>query len=122
MSTLKAVAGYLLAGLRWLLLAVASGLAMAAEIVRPYRGIPRNGLRLVGAMACAALLAGCATTQERVRTVRVEVPVAVDCPRPPLPLADVPPGAGPDAIARAALASLHACTGYAKQLEALHGR
>lgn len=34
MGTLKTVAGYLLAGLRWLMLAVASGLAMAAEIVR----------------------------------------------------------------------------------------
>ena len=78
------------------------------------------------AIACA-LLTGCATTQERVRTVRVDVPVAVDCPRPtmparpPLPLADVPPGAGPDAIARAALASLHALTGYAAQLEAVNG-
>ena len=76
----------------------------------------------------AALLAGCATPQERVRTVRVEVPVPVACPRPtmparpPLPLADVPPDAGPDEIARAALASLHALTGYAAQLEAINGR
>lgn len=80
------------------------------------------------AVLLATLLAGCATPQERVRTVRVEVPVAVECPRPtlparpPLPLADVPPGAGSDAIARAALASLHACTGYAEQLEAINGR
>ena len=76
----------------------------------------------------AALLAGCATPPERVRTVRVDVPVPVECPRPamparpPLPLADVPPGAGPDEIARAALASLHALTGYAAQLEAINGR
>ena len=78
----------------------------------------------------AALLAGCATPPERVRTVRVDVPVPVECPRPamparpplPLPLADVPPDAGPDEIARAALASLHALTGYAAQLEAINGR
>lgn len=58
----------------------------------------------------------------------VEVPVAVECPRPvmpprpQLPLADVPPNAAPADVARAALASLHACTGYAEQLEAISGR
>ena len=39
----------------------------------------------------AALLAGCATPQERVRTVRVDVPVPVECPRPTMPARPPPP-------------------------------
>lgn len=76
------------------------------------------------AFTALALLAGCAST-ERVRTVRVEVPVAAPCPRPPppprpvLPLAALPADASDADVARATLASLHAVTGYAAQLEAL---
>lgn len=76
----------------------------------------------VTAAAMAALLAGCAST-EQVRTVRVEVPVATPCPapvlppRPHLPLADLPPDTTPADIARATAASLEALTGYARAVE-----
>lgn len=79
-------------------------------------------------IATLALLAGCASTPpERVRTMRVEVPVAVPCtrpalpPRPVLPLAALPADASDADVARATLASLHAVTGYAAQIETLLG-
>lgn len=81
-------------------------------------------MKRLALLAIPLTLVGCAT-QERVRTVRVEVPVPVECPRPVLParpvmpLADLPDDASDADIARAAVASLHACTGYARQLERL---
>lgn len=76
------------------------------------------------ALLAAALLAGCATTPHEV-VRRVEIPIATPCPaptlppRPHLPLADLPADASDADIARAAIASLHALTGYAAQIEAL---
>lgn len=77
------------------------------------------------AVAVAAMLAGCAAQPERVRTVHVRVPVPVPCdypdlpPRPVLPLATLTDDASDADVARATLASLHAMTGYARQLEIL---
>lgn len=71
------------------------------------------------------LLAGCAARPATVRTVQVRVPVPVPCeypalpPRPVLPLASLSDDASDADVARATVASLHAMTGYARQLEIL---
>lgn len=75
------------------------------------------------AIACVALLAGCATPQERVRTVRAEIPVPIECPRlalPPRPdpILDTIPSTASDGVkAKATFADMLLYKGYAEQLE-----
>lgn len=75
-------------------------------------------------LICLPLLAGC-TTEPVIRTVEVEVPVAVDCPAPPplvrpaLPIADLTPDSQPADVLRAYAATVEALMGYSVELEVL---
>lgn len=68
------------------------------------------------------LLAGCAA-EPVIRTVEVEIPVAVDCPAPPalarpsLPIADLEPDSTPADVLRAYAATVEALMGYSLELE-----
>ena len=70
------------------------------------------------------LLAGCAA-EPVIRTVEVEIPVAVDCPAPPaiarpaLPLADITADSSPADVLRAYAATVEALMGYSLELEGL---
>lgn len=70
------------------------------------------------------LLAGCAA-EPVIRTVEVEIPVAVDCPAPPalmrpaLPLADITADSSPADVLRAYAATVEALMGYSLELEEL---
>lgn len=75
------------------------------------------------ALAIVLLAGGCAHRPPQ--TVTVQGPVAVPCPPPPivnrpaLPLSDLTPESGPDAVMRAYAASVAALMGYAAELERL---
>ena len=73
-------------------------------------------------LLCLPLLAGCAA-EPVIRTVEVEIPVAVDCPAPPalmrpaLPLADIAADSSPADVLRAYAATVEALMGYSLELE-----
>ena len=73
-------------------------------------------------LLCLPLLAGCAA-EPVIRTVEVEIPVAVDCPAPPaiarpaLPIAGLTPDSQPADVLRAYAATVEALMGYSLELE-----
>lgn len=75
----------------------------------------------LAALLALLALSGCAT---QTRTVRVEIPVAAECPAPPgiarpyLPSADLATE-NPGDVIRACVGTVEALQGYAMELEAI---